>query len=71
MLPIRRRYRPDGTVAFFAVYSYDAGSLHVLDRLLHLACKPWQDGTFGPRIGAPRSRYEYLDAYDEREGLYR
>lgn len=53
--------------------SEDIGALHVLDRLLHLACKPWQDGTFGPRP-APNEiwlTFRDLDGEEEREGLYR
>lgn len=54
--------------------SEDIGALHILDRLLHLACKPWQDGTYGPRTGQGQlidRTSRYLDGEEEREGIYR
>lgn len=51
--------------------SEDVGSLHILDRLLYLACKPWQDGTYGPRRDWMHKAARYLDGEEEREGLYR
>lgn len=55
-------------------YGQDVGALHILDRLLYLACKPWQDGTYGPREHWhwPHTlTHRYLDGEEERKGLYR
>lgn len=49
----------------------DIGAAHVLDRILHLACRPWQDGTYGPRHAPAPTTARYLDAEEEREGIYR
>lgn len=68
LLPIHHRYRPNGTMAFYATYPHDVGTSHIIEWYLHRALRDNRPASIDLWSNHP---HRYADGEEEREGLWR